>query len=166
MKITYPIALVTFLIYITILIGVSIYSGKLMAKTKLNKYVEEFYTGGRGFGAIVVAMMIVAGLCSAGTFLGGPGLVWQLGAPFVLIAVAQNFMNFYVLGEFGKKIGIIARRIKAQSFIDILMHRYEKNIVIILGGTIAIIVFLEAYVSAQFIGGARILEIITGFPYL
>ncbi len=165
MELSYPYALVTFFVFLAVLIGVTVYSGRIMAAVKVREYVTEFYVAGRGFGAVIVAMMIAAGLCSAGTFLGGPGLVWILGSAFALIGIAQVFMNFYVLGEFGKKIGIIARRINAQSFVDIFVYRYEKNPFVVLGTVIAIVVFLGAYSSAQFVGGARVLEVITGFPY-
>lgn len=165
MEITYPAALAVFLVFLAILVGITVYSGRIMAGVKITKYVEDFYTAGRGLGAVIIAMMIAAGLCSAGTFLGGPGLIWKLGAAFGLIGVAQVFMNFYVLGEFGKKIGIIARRINAQSLVDIFMYRYEKNKVVVIGTVIAILIFLGAYSSAQFVGGARILEVMTGFPY-
>jgi len=165
MQVAYPEALGVFFAFLAILIGITVYSGRIMAAVKVDKFVGEFYTAGRGLGAVVVAMVIAAGLCSAGTFLGGPGLIWVLGAAFAFIGVAQVFMNFYVLGEFGKKIGIIARRINAQSFVDIFMYRYEKNKVVVIGTVIAIVLFLGAYASAQFVGGARILEVMTGFPY-
>jgi len=165
MEITYPAALGVFFAFLAILVGITVYSGRIMAAVKVDKYVADFYTAGRGLGAVVIAMMIAAGLCSAGTFLGGPGLIWQLGAAFALIGVAQVFMNFYVLGEFGKKIGIIARRINAQSLVDLFMYRYEKNKAVVIGTVIVMFVFLGAYASAQFVGGARILEVMTGFPY-
>lgn len=165
MEIAYPAALGVFFAFLAVLVGITVYSGRIMAAVKVDKYVADFYTAGRGLGAIVIAMMIAAGLCSAGTFLGGPGLVWQLGTAFGLIGVAQVFMNFYVLGEFGKKIGIIARRINAQSFVDIFMYRYEKNRAVVIGVVVAIVLFLGAYASAQFVGGARVLEVMTGFPY-
>jgi len=165
MEIAYPSALLTFLLYISILVAVSVYSARAMARTKLEKYVDEFYTAGRGLGALIIAFMIAAGLCSAGTFLGGPGLLWQLGLGWGMVVMAQVFMNFYVLGEFGKKIGIIARRINARSFVDILRYRYENNNIIVIGTVLAMLIFLSAYASAQFVGGARLIETITGFPY-
>ncbi len=165
MEITYPAALAVFFVFLAILVGITVYSGRIMAAVKVDKYVADFYTAGRGLGALVIAMMIAAGLCSAGTFLGGPGLIWQLGAAFGLIGVAQVFMNFYVLGEFGKKVGIIARRINAQSLVDLFMYRYEKNKAVVIGSVIVLLIFLGAYASAQFVGGARILEVMTGFPY-
>jgi len=156
--ITYPQALASFLVFLAILAGVTIYSARAMAAVKVREFVDEFYTAGRGLGALIIAIMIAAGLCSAGTFLGGPGLIWQLGAAFGLIGIAQVFMNLYVLGEFGKKVGIIARRINAQSFVDIFMWRYEKNKLVVAGTVLAIVIFVGAYASAQFVGGARILR--------
>jgi sodium/pantothenate symporter len=163
--ITYPAALATFLVFLVILAGITIYSGRVMAGVKVREFVDDFYTAGRGLGALIVAIMVAAGLCSAGTFLGGPGLIWKLGGGFALVGVAQVFMNFYVLGEFGKKVGIVARRINAQSFVDIFMWRYEKNKIVVLVTVLAILIFIGAYASAQFVGGARILEVMTGFPY-
>ena len=132
---------VTFLIYSCVLIGVGLYAKRRMDKTAIDKYVEEFYTGGRGMGALVIALMIAAGLCSAGTFLGGPGLGYSIGLSWVMVAFSQNFMNFCVLGEIGKKVGIVARRIDAQSYLDLFVYRYNRNKVIGLVGVVSIVVF-------------------------
>ncbi|GAI64835.1 unnamed protein product, partial [marine sediment metagenome] len=69
------------------------------------------------FGGVIIAFMIAAGLCSAGTFIGGPGLIWKLGLAFALVGMAQLFMNLYVLGTFGAKIAIISRRVNARSLV-------------------------------------------------
>jgi len=165
MEVAYPTALVTFFAFLAILIVITVYAGRRMAGVSVSKYVDDFYTAGRGMGAVVVAMIIAAGLCSAGTFLGGPGLIWKLGLAFALAVFAQIFATFLFLGEFGKKIGIVARRINAQSLVDIFMYRYEKSKVVVIGTVLAIVIFLGAYASSQFVGGGRILEVMTGFPY-
>lgn len=157
--------IITFIVYSVILLGVGVYTKRRMDKTALDKYVEEFYTGGRGMGALVIALMIAAGLCSAGTFLGGPGLGYSVGLAWVLVAFAQNFMNFCVLGQIGKKVGIVARRINAQSYLDLFVYRYNHNKIIGFVGVFGIVVFLGSYVVAQFVGGARLLETMTGLPY-
>ena len=93
------VVIVTFFVYTAGMLLIGWLAKKNMDRVSINKYIDEFYTGGRGMGALVVAMMIAAGLCSAGTFLGGPGLGYKLGATWVLVAGAQNFMTFIVLGE-------------------------------------------------------------------
>lgn len=157
--------IITFLLYTIVVLGIGLYVKKKMDKTSIDKYVDEFYTGGRGMGALVIALMIAAGMCSAGTFIGGPGLCYTIGFTFVLAGMGQSFLNFSILGELGKKIGIVARRINAHSFIDLLVSRYNNNKLIGLFGVGAIIVFFGSYVVAQFVGGARLFETMTGLPY-
>jgi sodium/pantothenate symporter len=157
--------IVTFAVYTLGMIAIGLYSKKSMDKTAIDKYVDEFYTGGRGMGALVVAMMVAAGLCSAGTFLGGPGLAYTVGLTWVMAGFSQIFMNFTILGEIGKKVGIVARRINAQSYLDLFVSRYNKNKFIGLFGVLAVIMFLGSYVVAQFVGGARLFESMTGLSY-
>ncbi|HPC76570.1 MAG TPA: sodium/pantothenate symporter [Synergistales bacterium] len=162
---TRTVILITFIVYSIALLVVGFYSKRRMDKTALDKFVEEFYTGGRGMGSLVIALMIAAGLCSAGTFLGGPGLGYSVGLTWVMVLFAQNFMNFYILGEIGKKVGIVARRINAQSYLDLFVYRYNHNKMVGLIGVAGIVIFLGSYVVAQFVGGARLFESMTGQPY-
>lgn len=159
------VVIVTFFVYTAGMLLIGWLAKKNMDRVAINKYIDEFYTGGRGMGALVVAMMIAAGLCSAGTFLGGPGLGYKLGATWVLVAGAQNFMTFIVLGEVGKKIGIVARRIGAQSIFGLLLHRYNRNKLIGIFGVVSIVCFMGSYVVAQIVGGARLFETMTGMSY-
>ncbi len=48
---------------------------------------------------------------------------------------------------------------------DFLRHRYESHAVVVLA-SIGIVASLMVYMSAQFVGGARILQEITGVPYV
>ena len=148
--------IVTFFIYTVAIVAVSLWAKRSMDKAAVDSYVEEFYTGGRGLGVLAVAFMIAAGLCGAGTLVGGPWL---------LINASQIFVTFVVLGEIGKKIGIIARRIDAQSYLDLLVHRFNGNKVVILFGVMSVTVFMLSFVVGQTVGGARIFEALTGLPY-
>ncbi|MDR2527491.1 MAG: hypothetical protein LBD04_00535, partial [Synergistaceae bacterium] len=159
------IIIATFVAYTIAMFLIGYASKKIMDKTAVDRYMEEFYTGGRGMGALALSMMIAAGLCSAGTFLGGPGMGYQIGATWVMVVTAQCFMNFIVLGAVGKKIGIVSRRIGAQSFMGLLMHRYNRNVFLGVLGILAIVGFMGSYVVAQFVGGARLFEAMTGLDY-
>jgi len=165
MKIDYPVALSIFFVFQFLLIIIGLYEGKLMSKVHVDEYLDEFYTAGRGLGAFAAAMMISAAYCSAGTFLGGPGLVWAWGPCFALAAVAQIFAAFYVYAGFGKKIGIICRRINAQTVVDIFKYRYDQSKFVVILSAIILVVFLSTQATAEFVGGARVLEAITGLPY-
>ena len=56
------VVIVTFFVYTAGMLLIGWLAKKNMDRVAINKYIDEFYTGGRGMGAIVVAMMIAAGL--------------------------------------------------------------------------------------------------------
>lgn len=158
--------IVTFAVYTIALLLIAWYSKRSMDKASVDKYVEEFYTGGRGMGALMVCFMIAAGLCGAGTFVGSPGLAYKVGGAWLLINGCQIFVTFVVLGEIGKKVGIVARRINAQSYLELIANRYCNNKAVVFLGVAAITVFMGSFVVAQSVGGARIFESMTGLPYV
>lgn len=160
-----PVIIGTFALYTAVMLLIGYFAKRIMDRTAADRYVDEFYTGGRGMGALVLAMMVAAGLCSAGTFLGGPGMTYRVGATWMIAVCAQNFMNFLVLGTVGKKIGIVARRVQAQSFMGLLLSRYNYSKVLGFLGVAGIVAFMGSYVVAQFVGGARLFETMTGLSY-
>lgn len=83
-----------FTIYLTAITILGIYARRILGKTAIDRYVEEFYVAGRGLGAAIVAFIVAAGLCSVGTFVGGPGLAWSLGMPWAALMGVQIYMNF------------------------------------------------------------------------
>lgn len=157
---------VAFLLYTGVLVFLAMASRKKLIGLKAKEFVDEFYTAGRGMGTIVVAMMLAAGLCSAGTFIGTPGLAYKNGLAWTVLTNWQNFMNLMVLGVIGKKVGIVARRINARSFLSIIGSRYEHNKALVLIAGFALMFFLIPYTSVQFIGGARLIQGIIGWQYI
>jgi sodium/pantothenate symporter len=137
-----------------------------MRKIPLQKYVSEFYSAGRGLGAIVIAFMVSASICSVGTFIGGPGLAWSTGLSFSLVGYAFVFTNLTVLGTIGKKTAIIARRTNVTSYLGVILKRYNNNKYIALIAGLAIIIFLVPYSASQFIGAGRMLQVVTGLDYI
>lgn len=157
--------IVVFATYSAVLLVIGLVYKRNMDKTSLSKYVEEFYTGGRGMGALLMAMMVAAGLCSAGTFIGSPGSTYRLGLSWGAILIAQSLMNLLVLGVLGKKMGIVSRRANTQTFIGMLFSRYNRSKPIAIIASLAIVIFVGCYTASQFIGGGRLFEVMTGLPY-
>jgi len=155
-----------FSVYLALITILGLYARRVLGKTAIDRFVEEFYVAGRGLGAAVVAFIIAAGLCSVGTFIGGPGLAWFLGMPWAALMGLQIFMNFYVLYGMGKKLGIVARRIGAVSLGDVLYERYDRSKLVAILYAIVVAVFLIPYCSVQFVGSARVFEVMTGWPYI
>lgn len=157
-------ASVSFIVYTLILLAIGIWSYRIMEKVPIAKYEEEFYTAGRGLGGIVVALIIAGGLASAGTFVAGPGMTYAYGYSWVFINNLQTFINLMLLGPIGLMVGIVARRVNAETYLDIFKARYQsKAITIVLA--ILVTVFLLPYMSTQFVGAARVINQMTGVGY-
>ncbi|WP_411843793.1 sodium/pantothenate symporter [Salinicoccus sp. HZC-1] len=155
--------LIVIIIYLLATLLVGAYFHKYLRKSESN-FDEEFFVGGRSLGPLVLAFTMVASTASAGTFIGATGVGYEQGFSWPLVIASQTAMGVYILGILGKKFAIIARRIGAVTITDFLKARYESNVVIIFS-LLGILIFISAYMIAQFAGGARILEAVTGFPY-
>src|SRR5690625_800656 len=151
------------IIYIFLTFVVGIFANQLLKKGK-GEFKESYFIGGRSLGPLLLTFTILASAASSGTFIGGPGVAYDVGFGWVLVLLTQVGMGVYVLGVLGKKFAIIARKIDAVTLTDFLKARYNSNLVVI-GSALGIVIFLTAYMIAQFVGGAIILEAVTGFPY-
>jgi len=157
-------ATISFLAYTALLIAIGIWSYRIVEKVPISKYEEEFYAAGRGLGGIVVALIIAGGLASAGTFIAGPGMCYAYGYSWVLINNFQIFMSLLLLAPIGIIVGIVARRVKAITYLDVFKARYQsKAIIVILA--VLVTVFLLPYMAAQFVGAARVIAQMTGMGY-
>lgn len=155
--------LIPIFISMIVTFGIGIFLHKLM-KVKKSSFQEDYFIGGRSLGPLVLTFTILASAASAGTFIGSPGVAYNSGFSWVLILLTQVGMGVYILGILGKKFAIVARKINAVTLTDFFKERYQSKAVV-LGSSLAIILFISAYMVAQFVGGARILESITGLPY-
>ncbi|WP_302295233.1 sodium/pantothenate symporter [Pyramidobacter piscolens] len=141
----------------------ALYSGARMGRSK--NFLSEYFIGSRSMGGFVLAMTLVATYTSASSFIGGPGVAYRTGLGWVLLAVIQVPTAWLTLGVLGKKFAIVARRIDAITVNDFLRERYRSPLLVVVASVSLILFFLSA-MTAQFIGGARLFETITGLPYL
>lgn len=133
-------------------------------KGSSGNFLNDYFLGGRELGGFVLAMTMVATYGSASSFLGGPGTAYTMGFGWVLLAMTQVVTGYFVLLILGKKFAIIARRYKAVTLIDFLKARYNSPFVAILSA-FAIVIFLFSAMTAQWVGGARLIETLTGLSY-
>ncbi len=56
---------------VTFLIGV--YASKRVKETSSNRFLQEYFLGGRELGGLLLAMTMIATYGSASSFIGGPG---------------------------------------------------------------------------------------------
>ncbi len=134
------------------------------ARSNSRNIVEEYFLGGRSMGGFVLAMTIIASYTSASSFIGGPGVAYRLGLGWVLLAMIQVPTTFLTLGVLGKRFAILGRRLHVITITDFLYERYRSDAVVILC-SLAVLVFFAASMLAQFIGGGRVFQAVTGCPY-
>lgn len=149
-------------IFVVIIFGIGFWSNKFV--TKSDSFLSEYFLGGREMGGFLLAMTMMATYGSASSFISGPGVAYNTGLGWVLLALAQLPAGYFVLMILGKKFAIVTRKFKSITLIDFLRARYNSNAVVILSA-ISIIIFLFASMVAQWVGGARLIESLTGMKY-
>ena len=158
------IVLAVLIIYMTVNMVVGLKVSHIEKGQKTGSFLQNYFIGGRSMGGLVLAMTLVATYTSASSFLGGPGLAADWGLTQSWVAAIQIGTAFLTLGVLGKKMAIISRRINAVSITDYFKARYNSPAVVILCG-LCLVVFFITQMVAQFIGGATLVETVTGLPY-
>ncbi|WP_138420680.1 sodium/pantothenate symporter [Aquibacillus sediminis] len=129
-----------------------------------SSFLQEYFLGGRELGGLILAMTMIATYGSASSFIGGPGVAYTEGLGWVLLSMTQVVTGYFVLMILGKKFAIVTRKYQAITLVDYLKHRYDSKIVVITAA-VSIIIFLFSAMAAQWIGGARLIESLTGLQY-
>lgn len=158
------------LIYLALTFGIALWARRCASREGSDshasgkRFLEEYFLGSRSMGGFVLAMAIIASYTSASSFVGGPGMAYTLGLSWVLLAMIQVPTTFLTLGVLGKRFAVVARQVGAVTLTDFLRARYRSDAVVILC-SLAMLVFFMAAMLAQFIGGARLFQAVTGYPY-
>lgn len=158
------IIVVVFALYTIALLAYSLVTRKSMKRGK-GDYLSKFYTGGRNGGILITAMMVSAGVAGAGVFMGVPGFTYTFGAIWMVCCFFSIGSNFMVLGLIGKRVGIVARRTNSNTFVELLMHRYNNSKVVGWLCGLVTLFFLGAFAVSTITGGGRIFQILTGADY-
>ncbi|MBR1728980.1 MAG: sodium/pantothenate symporter [Selenomonadaceae bacterium] len=155
------IKLVPLLIYMAVMFAISFYVRKLQRE---GSFLESYFVGSRQLGGFVLAMTTVATYSSVSSFVGGPGMAFEVGFGWLYMAVVQVTAVFLVLGIFGKRVATLARKFNAVTVVDILRARYKSEL---LAGfaALAIVLFFCGTMTAQFVGGAKLFAAVTGYSY-
>ena len=152
--------------YMAFMIGVSVFIRYQQQHAGLmNNFVRTYFIGNRDLGGFVLAMTTVATYSSVSSFVGGPGVAWNVGFGWVYMAVVQVTAVFLVLGIFGKRVALLARKFDAVTVVDIIRRRYDSDLLAEISAFI-IVLFFCATMVAQFVGGAKLFEAVTGYSYV
>ena len=153
------------LLFLAALLYISYWVQQQSSEARSSNFVKDYFIGGRSLGGFVLAMTTVATYSSVSTFVGGPGVAWQIGYGWLYMAIVQMVGIFLVMGVFGKNISLIAKDIDAVTVIDIIRARYKSDALANMAA-IFIVAFFCATMVAQFVGAAKLFEAVTGYSYM
>ncbi len=154
-------ALLPLVMFMAVMVGVSIYVRHKQAE---KNFVGNYFIGNRSLGGFVLAMTTVATYSSVSSFVGGPGMAFQIGFGWIYMAVVQVTAIFLVLGIFGKRVALLARKLNAVTVVDIIRARFESNFLAAVAAFV-IVLFFCGTMTAQFVGGAKLFSAVTGYSY-
>jgi len=158
--------IIIFSLYFFTIIAITFVSTRKTQKAESGQFSDDFFVGGRQLGPLTLAILVAAGVVSAGTFIGTPGVSSTMGPGYTLIFTGGAIpLSLYVLGIFGKKINIVGRRTNSETFIDVFRYRFENNKLLMFTLVISIMTVLIVSVVSDFIGGSRVIQSMTGIPF-
>ncbi len=159
-----PLTLIPVLVFLLVTFAVVMGINR-RAALRGGNFVSEYFIGNRSLGGFVLAMTTIATYGSVSSFVGGPGQAWQIGWGWVYMSAVQVTALFLLFGILGKKLALISRKIGAVTIIDVLRARYKSDAIANVSAVI-ILLFFAAMMVAQFVGGAKLFESVTGYSYV
>lgn len=157
------VALIPLILFLAAALAISFVARKRSAGE--GGFVKEYFIGNRTLGGFVLAMTTIATYGSVSSFVGGPGQAWLVGWGWVYMAVVQVTALVLLYGIVGKKLALVARKVDAVTVIDVVRARYHSNALANISAVI-VVLFFAATMVAQFVGGAKLFEAVTGYSYL
>lgn len=158
------VALVPLVIFLVLALAVSLVV-RHRAHVAGGGFVKEYFIGNRALGGFVLAMTTIATYGSVSSFVGGPGQAWLVGWGWVYMAVVQVTALVLLYGILGKKMALVSRKLDAVTVIDVIRARYSSNALANVSAVV-VVLFFAATMVAQFVGGAKLFEAVTGYSYL
>src|SRR5215471_18367331 len=128
-----------------------------LARFRHKMDLEQWTVGGRGFGLVLVWLLMAGEIYTTFTFLGASGWAYSRGGPVLYILGYQPLMyvvSFFILPP----IWEVGRRHKLQTQADFFQARYNSTL---LGALVAVVgvVSLIPYLQIQLTGLGLIVEV-------
>ncbi len=148
---TNPWALAAFLIYVLMMVSVGIITTRFSSRG-----IGEFFLGGRKMRSFVVALAAVTSGRSAWLLIGVSGMAFTRGASAVWSVVGYVLVELFMFVFAGKRLRYFTGKTGALTIPDYLESRFDdKKHLLRLFALIPILIFMTAYVAAQFSAGGK-----------
>lgn len=145
------IVLASVAVYMAMCIGVGLWA------MKRTKSTHDFFMAGRHLGIIVAGVAVFSSTMSGFGFVGGPGLVYKMGASSFWMVVAMSMgmcITFFLLG---KRLRLLAELREPISLPDAVAARYDSRVTSGLTA-VAILLGVMGYLATQILAMATVLQ--------
>jgi len=160
-KLSNPIALLIFLITLSLPILIGFLT---LRKTKNQ---SDFFIGGRAINKFIVALSAVSSGRSSWLVLGVSGMAYTMGVGAVWSVVGFIIVEMFQFIYIGKKLRQQTESFGSLTILDFFEARFQdQKHLIRITGAIIIVIFMTAYLSAQFNAGAKALSTALGLPLI
>jgi len=144
-------AVAAFLGYLLLLVGIGAYSARFSSRG-----IGNFFVGGRRMNRWVVALSAVVSGRSAWLLLGVTGMAWSMGVSAAWAVVGYTAVEFFLFFHFAPRLRRFAGQRDCVTLTDFFAERFpERAVLLRVALASVILVFMTAYVSAQFVGGGK-----------
>ena len=144
------IVLACILFYLVLCIGVGLWA---LSRTRSS---EEFFVAGRTLGVWVTSFAIFSSTLSGFGFVGGPGLVYNMGTSSFWMVICSPLGYCFAVFLLGKRLRLLAELRNSVSLPDIVAARYQSDVVRFFVA-LAILMGVVAYLGTQIMAMSTVL---------
>jgi len=144
------------LAFISVIVSVGAFIG-LYAGTRRKMDLEQWTVGDRGFGMLLVWLLMAGEVYTTFTFLGASGWAYSKGAPVLYVLGYQPLMyvvSFFILPQ----VWEVGRKYRLQTQADFFHVRYNNKYLAAFVALVGII-FIVPYLQLQLMGLGMIVEV-------
>jgi sodium/proline symporter len=145
-----PVVATSFAVYLLIVVGIAFHAARNWTGT-----IDQFYLGGRKMRDFVVALSAVTSGRSAWLVLGVTGMAFVMGPSAVWAVVGYIVMEVFLFLFAAPRLRRFTGRMRDITLPDYFTSRFAAGNGLRALTVAVIVVFMIAYVSAQFAGGGK-----------
>ncbi len=145
------IAFFAFAGYITLVVALGIYAARFSSTG-----VSNYFIGGRKMGMFVVAVSAVVSGRSAWLLLGFTGMSFAMGLSAIWAVLGYTIVEFFLFFFYAPRIRRFTGKNDCITLPDFFAARFDDKRGVLRIATVSIIlIFMVAYVAAQFVAGGK-----------
>ena len=150
-----PWVVASALAYLLVVLAIGVWAARR------TRNARDFFIAGQNVGLWVTALAAMSASFSGFVFIGGPGLTYRLGLASLFISLPLGFTAGLLCWVVAKRLRLLAGVRQIYTVPDAVLCRYRSRLASGLAA-VAVLVGTVAYLGAQLLALARILEAIFG----